>query len=351
MDMRDGGMDFAGCHYREVELMFEVNTNLYAQNVQNYFRQNQLQFTEKTERLSSGARVNRGADDPSGLGIANSMGAQIRGMNTAVQNMQDGINLIRFTDGFLNDVQSTLFRMRDLSIKLSNEAVNDAIPGQNQSDRYYGAAMETYKEILNLGDHLWKSIRNYDDNFNPAKPLVNYNTKQVFQGEFDPPDGQQLQIGPDNNISHQVGVLINDLTPIIQGIPVPYDPVSSIDGRMNPRDYMTIGNDILQNMDDKINFVSDIRLQLGAQDNILQHAIKDIAAETTNMADSKSMIIDADMAVEIVDLSKNLILKQSTDAAAAQANASPQAVKQLLEAIYNGVSSGFYSIMTKARAA
>lgn len=331
--------------------MFEVNTNLYAQNVQNYFRHNQLQFTEKTERISSGNKVNRGADDPSGLSIANSMGAQIRGLNTAVHNIQDGINLIRFTDGFLNDVQSTLLRMRDLSIKLGNEAVNDAIPGQNQSDRYIGSPMEAYKEILVLGDHLSKSIRNYDDNFDPAKPLFTFNSKELFQGEYDPPGGQTLQIGPDNDLSHQVAVLIDDLTPILQGIPVPFDPVSSIDGRMNQRDYMTLGNDILQKMDGKIDFVSNIREQLGAQDSNLRHAIKDITAQTTNMAQSKSRIIDSNMAVEALDLSKTMILTQSTNAAAAQANASPLAVTKLLDAIYNGLSAGFIGNSRGERAA
>lgn len=317
-----------------------INTNLYSQSIQNYSRLHQLQFARQTERLSNGTKLNRGADDPSGLGMSVNMQAQTRGITQDIQNAQDGINLIRCADGFLDDVHSSLITMRDLTIRLSNEAVNDAKPGATQSDVYKGTPYELYKEILNLGDHIYKSVRNFDDNFNPAEPLANYNNKQLFQGEYDSP-GQSLQIGPDNNVNHRLQVIIKDLTPILQDLPVPYDDVSSIDGRMNAHDYMTLGNNLLQEMDGKIDFISDTRAQLGVQDQILQKAIGDLTAQYTNMSASNSRIKDSDMSEEIVDYSKNLIVMQSTDAVSQQANAEPLSVTKLLGALSFGVQSIF----------
>lgn len=322
--------------------MISVNTNLYSQSIQNYARLHQQTFAVKTERLTNGFKLNRGADDPSGLGMSVNMTAQTRGITQDIQNAQDGINFLHYADGFLDDVNSSLQRMRDLCIRLGNEATNDAQPGATQNDVYKGSPYEMYKEVLNLGDHIYKSIRNYDDNLNPAEPLSNFNNKQIFQGEFDPP-GQSLQIGPDNKVSNRVQVLINDLTPVLKDLPVPYDDISSIDGRMNANDYMTLGNNLLQEMDGKIDFISNIREQIGAQDTILQKAIGDLNAQYTNMSASNSRIKDADMSQEIVDYTKNQIVMQSSTAVTTQANAEPLSVEKLLGAIYNGIQTGVFS--------
>jgi hypothetical protein len=221
---------------------------------------------------------------------------------------------------------------------MSNEAVNEAPAGANPGDVTKSGCYEMYKEILVLGYHLWTVSRNTDDGGNYAKPLANFNGKAMFQGEY--AFGQQAQVGPDNSTSQQIDIVIDDLNNAFQdlmgGLAAP--PWNNIDGRMTENDYLTIGQNMITLADDKLNKVSNIRTELGVQDNRLQHVTDDLMAQYINISAGRSRIQDADFAQEATALAKNQIITQSSGAAAAQANAQPLKVMDLLDAIYNGLS-------------
>lgn len=314
--------------------MLSVNTNEYALYAENVMRVNQLDFKERSERLSSGFRINRGADDPSGLAISSHMDGQIRGMLVNVQNIQDGINLIHYADGFLDTAQTIMLRIRDLAVRMSNEAVNHAPAGANPSDLTPSAPSEMYKETLVLGYQLYVMSRNRDENFNEVKPMATFNDKPIFQGEFE--FGQPLQVGPDNATDQRISLIVDDIRTLFLGFALPF--VNNMDGTWNETDYMTIGRDLIEKADVALSKVSDIRANLGAQEIRLNHSIQDAMAHYINISASKSRIFDADMSEEAVGLVRSQILNQSTTAAMAQANAQPLTVLDLIDAIYNGLT-------------
>ena len=324
--------------------MLSVNTNLYALQAQNNMRLNLLEFEEKHDRLSSGLRINRGKDDPSGLAIASAMDAQIHGVQVNMQNAEDGINLCRYIDGFLDNVQDILIRIRDLSVRMANEAVNAAPAGQNASDVTKSGPYEMYKEILVLGYDLWKKTRNEDESFNYVEPAATFNDKPIFQGEFK--NGQALQVGPDNEVNHRVQVVVDDLRGLFVDLALPY--VENIDGRMNETDYANLARNLIEKCDQKIDAVSNIRVDIAVIDIRLQHTIQDLMAEYVNVSAGKSRIFDAVMTDEIAGLTKNLIINNAMNAAAAQANAQPTSVIQLLDAIYNGLNPNDASMKVEA---
>lgn len=156
-----------------------------------------LNLARETERISSGMRINRGADDPSGLAISSGMAAQLRGIATAMGNIQDGIFLIRTADSALNEVQSIALRMRDLAVRGANEATLYTPPSGIQP----GVFCDTQV--------LWKEIMTLSVGINRIKTTAAGNGKTLLDGEF--ASGQTLQIGPDNVAAQQVDVVLPDM--------------------------------------------------------------------------------------------------------------------------------------------
>jgi len=279
----------------EETTMSVVNTNISGLIGLNNLRLTNLGLQTSLERLSSGLRINHASDDPSGLAIAKGMEAQIGGIRTAVQNAEDGINLIRTADGSLSETQDILLRMRDLSVRAANEATL------------------TSADLTRLDNEFQSLVAELDR----KADAVTFNTKNLFNGDF--AAGQVLQIGPDNAVTYQLTVTIQSL--------------SSAAGLGLGDDLTSLANAqaAITAVQSALDIVSDIRANLGIQERRLGHIIDDLKAADINISAAKSRIYDADMAVEISEFTRLQILQQSGTAILAQANAQPQSVLQLLK--------------------
>jgi len=335
--------------------MIAVNTNLKAMASQFFARANQLQFNEKVERLSSGRRVNRGADDPSGLAISSGMQSQLRGMNTAIANIQDVQNLLRLADKFLDDSQDVLMNVRDKSVRLANGATVDNTPlvgsdGDPQPPAIH-SCMLLHQEIEVMTNHMkWSFTTERGDKVIPS--LLNYNGKNIFdltgvatndlQRGF--ADGQEAQIGPDNLSSHQVTVIFRDIAEMLENIVTPYDPPPNPMGHDSLDKYVQYANYMIDETDDRLDMISDVRIDIGILDARLSKAINDMKAQYEGVAGSNSKIEDADMALEITELTKNQIISQTSQVAHSQATADQLITIPLLKNIYDGLgeSKVFY---------
>jgi len=275
--------------------MSVVNTNISGLIGLNNLRLTNLGLQTSLERLSSGLRINHASDDPSGLAIAKGMEAQIGGIRTAVQNAEDGINLIRTADGSLSETHDILLRMRDLAVRAANEATL------------------TSADLNRLHNEFTSLIAEIDR----KSDAVTFNTKVLFDGTYS--GGQVLQIGPDNGATFQLTVQINELDSL--GLGINGTSLSQVANAQNAIDLVNSA----------INQISDVRANLGIQERRLGHIIDDLKAADINISAAKSRIYDADMAVEISEFTRLQILQQSGTAILAQANTQPQSVLQLLK--------------------
>ncbi len=274
--------------------MTVINTNISSLIGMNNLRLTNLGLQTSLARLSSGLRINWAADDPSGLAIAKGMEAQIGGIRTAVQNAEDGINLIRTADGSLAATHDILLRMRDLAVRAANEAT------LTTSD-------------LNRLENEFQSLISEIDRKSDA---VTFNTKVLFDGSY-AGGGLVLQIGADNNSTFQLAISIPDLDTTGLGT-----NAAHLSG--------TTAASAIDLVQSAINQLSDVRANLGIQERRLNYIIDDLKAADINISAAKSRIMDADMAVEISEFTRLQILQQSGTAILAQANAQPQSILQLL---------------------
>ena len=328
-----------------------INTNISSLIGLNNIRLTNLGLQKTLEKLSSGLRINVGADDPSGLAIAKGMEAQIGGIRTAVQNAEDGISLIHTADGSLSETHDMLMRMRDLCVRGANEAVMTAYDQQKLSDEFVSLKSELYRK----------------------SQAVTFNTKQIFTGTtygysirmsansglvstyvISAVDSVALQIGPDNGTYFRIMVSLPHMTlsglNLTNKIRIASARTVSAGGSavasgniggfgtigvqgtylLSVRDRASHALSWLNLVDNAIKRVSVVRAALGIQERRLDHIINDLKAEDVNISAAKSRIYDADMAVEISEFTRLQILQQSGTAILAQANAQPQSILQLL---------------------
>ncbi len=293
--------------------MSVINTNISSMIGLNNLRLTNLGLKTSLERLSSGLRINKAADDPSGLAIAKGMEAQIGGIRTATQNAEDGINLIHTADGSLAETQDILMRMRDLAVRASNEATLTSADLQRLDNE-----MTSLKAEIERKSH-----------------AVTFNTKVLFSGIFSgdhgsPANGQLLQIGPDNGVNFRLTINIPNLGVSALGLSAGTAAQAISSNRAN-LNVVTSAQFAIDQVQSAINQISDLRANLGIQERRLYHIIDDLAAEDINISAAKSRIYDADMSVEISEFTRLQILQQSGTAILAQANAQPQSVLQLLQ--------------------
>ncbi|MED3645769.1 flagellin [Halalkalibacterium halodurans] len=264
-----------------------INHNLPAMNAHRNMGINLNQGQKAMEKLSSGLRINRAGDDAAGLAISEKMRAQIRGLDQASRNAQDGISLIQTAEGAMNESHAILQRMRELAVQAANDTNDDA------NDR---AALQL--EIGQLIDEL--------DRINTD---TKFNNKEMFGESF------TLHIGPDTDSEKLVVAIaaIDSATLGVDEVNISTDASGAID---------TINN--------AINTLSTSRAQLGAWQNRLEHTIKNLDNASENLQAAESRIRDVDMAKEMMEFTRTNILNQASQAMLAQANQQPQAVLQLL---------------------
>ncbi|MFK3937726.1 flagellin [Alkalihalobacillus sp. NPDC078783] len=275
----------------------KINNNIQALNAYRNLSQNQIHTSKNLEKLSSGLRINRAADDAAGLAISEKMRSQIRGLDMAERNALDGVSLMQTAEGAMQEVHSMLQRMRELAVQAANDT-ND------EFDR---------DQIQDEIDQLVKEI-------DSISTKTEFNSKKLLNGDL---GTIKFQIGP--NAEQSVDFTIPEMNAEKLGI----DEISVKDSEG------TSGNaaaeDAIEKLDVAIANVSKNRSTLGAIQNRLEHTINNLQVTKENLTSSESRIRDADMALEMTEFTRNNILNQSATAMLAQANQLPQGVLQLLQ--------------------
>ncbi len=314
-----------------------INTNINALTGLSNLRKTNLGIQNSLEKLSSGYRINKAADDPSGLAISVGMKAQIRGLDMAIQNAEDNINLIQTADGALEESKQIMLRMRDIAVR-----------GANQAQLNTFDQRKLYREFISLGAEM---VRKGD--------AVTFNGKNLLNNlNFDPDAlfgtrGQVAQIGADNAAASLVNVEIPSLTFYMadfNGNPLAlnsfantltdYSPQDGagmlfesppLPANQAPPDITDGFQGLIDWSNEIIDRIGQIRSSLGVRQKRLVNIVNDLTVQKINISASRSRITDANMAMEITDFTKKQILQQSGTAILAQANAQPQSVLQLLQ--------------------
>ena len=278
-----------------------IQNNIEAFNTHRQLSATSAQASKSMEKLSSGYRINRAADDAAGLGISEKMRGQIGGLAQAQRNAQDGISLVQTAEGALSEVHSMLERVRELKVQLNNDTLDD-----NDKNSIGAEVAEIAKEV--------GSIVN-DTAFN-GKTVFGANT---FAFQVGANDGEVVSMAAANlNTDRTVGGLSNLVS-------VGVSAASQVAAAMCSGDLAVISD-----LDKMIENVSKVRGQYGAIQNRLEHRLANLATYQENLTASESRIRDVDMAAEMTKFTKLNILQQAGTSMLAQANQAPQAVLQLL---------------------
>jgi flagellin len=284
-------------------MSLRINQNIDALNSYRNLSVTQGQMSKSLEKLSSGYRINRAADDAAGLAISEGLRAQVGGLKVAVRNAQDGISVVQTAEGALTETHSILQRMRDLAVQASNGGAND-VDSQAAADTEF---QELAKELTDIANK------------------TQFGGTKLLDGSYD----ANFQIGA--NTGDQLAVVIDNGT-ATKGF-------SSVDLGVSA-DVLAGGADVaanvvtaqtaLTNVDAAIKTVSTSRATLGATQNRLEHKINNLNVAVENLSASESRIRDTDMAAEMVNFTRSQILSQAGTAMLAQANQAPQGVLSLL---------------------
>ena len=261
------------------------------------FRAAQLDYTRSMERISTGLRINRAADDPSGLAISEKMRAQIRGLRQASRNSQDAISLLNVADGALNETHAILHRLREIAVYSAT-----------------GTLTEQEREALQIEfNELVKAIDDIGGN-------TQFNTIDLLDGSRNEDNPLMIQIGA--NAGQNMDISFEDMTG--RGLDLYKD--DTILSVMTPED----ANRAIDTLDEAIGRVSNQRAYIGAKTRRLEHTINNLENTAVNLAEAESRIRDADIAEEMMNMVKAQIRMQASLAMIAQANVSQQMILQLL---------------------
>lgn len=270
-----------------------VQHNLSAMNTSRQMNSVSSAMSKSTEKLSSGYKINRAGDDAAGLSISEKMRSQIRGLNKAASNAQDGISLVQVAEGALNETHSILQRMNELATQAANDT-NTSV------DR---TAIKA--EI----DQLTSEI-------DRIQSTTQFNSMNLLDGTF---SSKQLQVGALNGQS--IGVSIAKMSASKLKLTTANMKVSSF----------SAAGTAMNTIQAAIKTVSDTRSKLGAIQNRLEHTINNLNTTSENTQAAESRIRDTDMASEMVEYSKNNILAQAGQSMLSQANQQTQGVLSLLQ--------------------
>jgi flagellin len=270
-----------------------VQHNLTAMNTNRQLGITTNGLQKSTEKLSSGYKINRAADDAAGLAISEKMRNQIRGLNKASDNAQDGISLVQTAEGALNEVHSMLQRMSELAVQSAN--------GTNQT---------TDRQAIDL------EVQQLKSEITRVSTTTQFNKMNILDGtQFG--NGKQLQVGA--NAKQVITVKITSLTTVISD-------ATAVDVKTADTAQTAISN-----IQKAITKLSTQRSTLGAVQNRLEHTVANLDNISENTQASESRIRDTDMAEEMVSYSKNNILQQAGQSMLAQANQANQGVLSLLQ--------------------
>ncbi|ANF38304.1 flagellin [Bacillus velezensis] len=330
-----------------------INHNIAALNTSRQLNAGSNSAAKNMEKLSSGLRINRAGDDAAGLAISEKMRSQIRGLDMASKNAQDGISLIQTSEGALNETHSILQRMSELATQAANDTNTD-------SDR-----SELQKEMDQLASEVTRIST--DTEFNTKKLLdgtaqnltfqIGANEGQTMSLSINKMDSESLKVGTTYTVSGDQNTLTatdgstatwadeekDGTTGEVTKAAGYYDDKGKVvaSEKLAADSKVTKGIDIsssakaassaLTTIKTAIDTVSSERAKLGAVQNRLEHTINNLGTSSENLTSAESRIRDVDMASEMMEYTKNNILTQASQAMLAQANQQPQQVLQLLK--------------------
>ena len=282
-----------------------LNTNIIALNAQRNLSSSQSSLTSSMQRLSSGLRVNTAKDDAAGLAIAERMNAQVRGMNVAARNANDGISLAQTAEGALGKVSDSLQRMRELAVQSANATNSDS--DKDSLDKEFGELSKEIQRVLG------------GTTFNGRAMLGSDAGTQVFQ------------VGPNTTTNDTINITTADMTAettitTVAGTDNSGSGRAKIDNTANIADIQSV----IDGIDDAIDTVNTQRATLGASQSRFDAVISNLQISIENQSAARSRIIDTDFAAETANLSRAQILQQAGNAMVAQANQLPEQVMQLL---------------------
>jgi flagellin len=283
-----------------------INTNLASLNAQRNLAMSQSSLSTSLQRLSSGMRVNSAKDDAAGLAIAERMNAQVRGMNVAVRNANDGISLAQTAEGALGKVSDSLQRMRELAVQARNATNSDA--DKESLDKEFAELAKEVQRVLGA---------------------TTFNGKAIL-GSFS--GTQSFQIGANTTANDTIDIVTSDMAAapeitVVAGTDNQGTARASIGSAATANDIATVMN----NIDLALDKVNSERATMGASQSRFDAVISNLMTAVENQSSARSRIMDADYAVETANLSRAQILQQAGNAMVAQANQLPQQVLKLLQ--------------------
>ncbi|MBF0108587.1 MAG: flagellin FliC [Magnetococcales bacterium] len=274
-----------------------INTNMASINAQRQLQKSTTTLGKTFERLSSGLRINRAADDAAGLSIGTRMTAQMRGTNQAIRNANDAISLVQVAEGALDETTNALQRIRELAV----QSANDTLVASDRSD-----LQDEVNQLMSEIDRIA-----IDTEFNNQKLLSGgYETAKKFH------------VGPDGGQTIAVSIMRATTTSLISA-------AAAGAGRVLIST-QTQANLVIGRIDSALDSVSDIRAKLGSFQNRFEAVIANLGSIVEGTSAARSRIMDADIASETANLTRNAILQQAGTAILAQANQQPQIALQLL---------------------
>ena len=283
-----------------------INTNLVSLNAQRNLSTSQSSLAVSMQRLSSGLRVNSAKDDAAGLAIAERMNTQVRGMNVAIRNANDGISMAQVGEGALGKVGELLQRMRELSVQSAN-GTNTAADRQSLNQEFVQLAQEATRTLGGT-------------QFNGQNILATTATASFQIGANNSTDIDQLTVTPFDwkAVAGITSVLGNT---VISGTSLPTAQITDVGGAQGA----------ITSIDNAIDAVNSQRATFGAVQNRFENVVATLMVATESQSAARSRIMDADYAAETAALSRAQILQQAGNAMVAQANQLPQQVLALLQ--------------------
>ena len=270
-----------------------VQHNLRAVNSNRMLGLTASSQSKSTEKLSSGYKINRAADDAAGLAISEKMRRQVRGLTQASANAQDGISAVQTAEGALNEVHDMLQRMNELAVKAAN--------GTNQTEDQ---------------SYIQKEVNNLISEIDRVSTTSTFNEKKLLNGSF---SGVKLQVGAENSSDNTITMNISKMS--ASGLGVKTVSCATQSGAQKAIDSVKAA----------IKSLNEQRADLGAVQNRLEHTIANLDNVVENTTAAESQIRDTDVASEMVKYSNNNILAQAGQAMLAQSNQANQGVLSLLQ--------------------
>ncbi|MDE1998621.1 MAG: flagellin FliC [Burkholderiales bacterium] len=282
-----------------------INTNLVSLNAQRNLNSSQSALATAMQRLSSGLRVNSAKDDAAGLAIAERMNAQVRGMNVAIRNANDGISLAQVAEGALSKVGDSLQRMRELAIQARNATNSNS--DKDSLDKEFGELAKEIQRVIGG---------------------TTFNGKQIIGSDA---ATLTFQVGANTTSNDSIDVSTTNMGSASQITAVAgTDNTGAGRGKIDSTTNSTTLATVITNIDTALNFINDTRATFGATQSRFSAIISNLQVSAENQTAARSRIMDADFAAETANLSRAQILQQAGNAMVAQANQLPQQVMKLL---------------------